>query len=244
MNTLLLVVGLVLVGACLVNFTAVKRMFAYFAGQLSNLGRWFKDRDPLTVMKNRSESGTQMIANARLNLGKAGGEVRSSNRAVAAAQEEVDRLNNRIQTAKDAGDPNNTLTGYALQLADAEDKLQKAKDKLSRDQARFDNFSTQVEEGRRLVEEARKEARELGLELEQSEQEKEMNEFANQFDPTSFAADDSYNEAREAVKRKIDQNRGMADADAAINKQRANEAKDRDLERQAKAKEILSRFDK
>lgn len=240
-------IGLVLAvvgGVLLVFTTAGRRILSAVGVQWGKAGRWAKKQDPLAVYQQRVDEGTEKIAKARASLGQFAGEVRSSTRAAQDAQAEVTRLTNRIETAMAAGDPNKTAEGYALQLADAEKKLAKANEKLGRDTDRFNNASSSIEEGKRQVEQARQECRELGMELEHSKREREMNEFAAGFDPNSFMGDNSLADAREQLQKQIDENRGMGDADAALNKQRAAEAKDRELERQARAADVLKRFQK
>lgn len=259
----LVVLGLV----ALLNFRALKRLWGAGSVQVGKVGRWASSKDPLAVYQERIDEGTEKIGKAKGFLGQAGGEVRSARRAVTEATQEVTRLNSRIDTAEAAGDPNHTVESYALQLADAEEKLGHAPEgttlkpdgtfegqavnpsdqgagaigRLYRAVVRFDGFSASVLEGQTQVEEARKEARELGMELEQSQREKEMNQFANSFNPNGFMGDEGgLKDARDKLKQQIDDNRGSGDADAALNVSRTNEAKDRELDRKARAAEILA----
>ena len=91
--------------------------------QAGKVGRWASEKDPLAVFQERIDEGTEKIAKGRQFLGQAGGEVRSAKRAVVELLTEEVRLNSRIDTAEKAGDPNHTLEGYALELADVEEKL-------------------------------------------------------------------------------------------------------------------------
>jgi hypothetical protein len=264
----LIVVGLIAV----FNFRALKRLFSAGSVQVGKIGRWASEKDPLAVYQERIDEGTEKIAKGRQFLGQAGGEVRSAKRSVTELQTEAVRLNNRIDTAEKAGDPNHTLEGYALELADVEEKLGHgpqggwnfdgkeckfvqtqesqwstedqgtgALGRLFRAQLRFDNFSAQILQGQEQIETARKEARDLGMELQQSQHEKEMNEFANSFDPSSFGSDDTLKAARDKLKQQIDDNRGSGDANAALNVKASSRAKDAQLERSARAQEILAR---
>jgi hypothetical protein len=263
---LAVVVVVVLIG--LLNFRALKRLFNAGSVQVGKVGRWASNKDPLAVYQERIDEGTEKIGAAKGFLGQAGGEVRAAKRDVADRTSEVTKLNNRIDVAEKAGDPNNTLEGYALELADAEERLGHAPEgttlkpdgtfdgkpvnpsdngagaigRLYRAMVRFDNFSAAVLEGQTQVEEARKEARELGMELEQSQREKEMNAFASSFNPDGFMGgdDNGLKAAREKLKQQIDDNRGATDADAALNVNATNRAKDRDLDRKARAEAILA----
>lgn len=230
----------VLALVALFNFRALKRLFGAASVQVGKVGRWAKSQDPLAVYQERIDEGTEKIAKGRQFLASAAGEVRGSTRKVQELEQEVAQLNHRIDLAEAAGDPNNTMEGYALDLADAEDRLTKARAKLERDTARFNSFSTAINEGKEQVEQARKEARELGMQLEQSQREKEMNEFAASFSPNNVFGDNSLAEAREALQRQIDENQGAGDADAALNQKAAREAADRQLDRKAKAQAILA----
>ena len=235
-------VVLVLVAVLAVlNFRSLKRLWGAASVQAGKVGRWAKSQDPLAVYQERIDEGTEKIAKGRQFLASAAGEVRTSTRKVQELEQEVAQLNNRIDTAERNGDPNNTMEGYALDLADADERLAKARAKLERDTARFNSFSAAINEGKEQVEQARKEARELGMQLEQSQREKEMNEFAASFSPNNVFGDNSLAEARDALQRQIDENQGAGDADAALNQRAAREAKDRELDRKAKAQAILAR---
>lgn len=208
------------------------------SAQVNKFGKWFKNTDPLAVFQQEVDAGTQKISKAKQFLGSAASEVRSSTRLVHEAEEEITRLNNRIDAVEKANDPNNTADGYYEQLDNANTRLKNAQEKLSRDKTRFDTFSAQVVQGQRDVVSAREKARELGLQLVQSQREKEMNEFAHSFDPHSFVGNNKLTEAEDALKRQIDENRGASDADSALLGQRNSELKDADLERQARIQKL------
>ncbi len=232
--------GFLLVLAVL-NRRSIGNIFTGASAQAGKLGRWAKNVDPLAVYQEEVDRGTEKIAQGRQFLAKAAGEVRSSTRRVHDLETEVAQLNYKIDTAQSAGDPNKTVEGYALDLGDADTKLAKEQAKLKHDTERFNNFSAQVLEGQNQVEEARKKSRELGLELEQSSREKEMNEFARGFDPNGFVGGNKLKEAEEALQRQIDENRGSADADNALNQRVVRENADKQLDRAARAKAILAR---
>jgi hypothetical protein len=222
----------------LLNRRALGNIWTGLSAQVGKAGRWAKNKDPLAVFQEEVDRGTEKIAQGRQFLGKAGGEVRSSTRAVQEAEEEVQRLNARIDTAEAAGDPNKTADGYYEQLDTAKTALTVAQSKLLRDKLRFEQFSAQVVQGQKDVEGARRKARDLGLQLEQSEREKEMNEFARSFDPHSFTVNNKLREAEDALKHQIDENRGTSDADEALSGQRAAELKDEDLARKARIEKL------
>lgn len=242
MYTILLAVGgvLALLAVCTSGGRrAIGRFVTAISAQFGNMGRWAKNVDPLAVYKDAIDAGEESMARAKTFLATIAGDKRNAESEVENAIREVARLNNKLDLAQNAGDPNNTVEGYALDLADAETRQENAKAELARVQGRFDEYTLQFNTAKAQIEQARKEAKELGTELQRSEREKEMDAFAQSFN--AGAGLDDLSQARDALKRKINENRGSVDANKALNQQAVREAKDADLERKAKAQEILAR---
>jgi hypothetical protein len=166
----------------------------------------------------------------------------SVQRQVESGEKEKVRLETRIQTALAAGDPNNTVHESALVLADVEQNLNTNREQLAKHMEIYENYARQVEVGQAKVAEARLKAEQLGFELEQSNREKKMAKFANDFsfDPQGLNTDLA--RAVELINKKIDANRAVGEVAADMSRGLRAESADDDIEREAAAAQILQRY--
>lgn len=238
----LVVVGLLGLLAIL-NWRSFARLFGAASVQAGKVGRWAAEADPLAVFKERIDNGLDNISKAKKSLEGSAALVRTVQRQVDEGEKEQKRLSSRIKAAVDAGDPNNTATDYALQLAQVESNLESNKTQLARHKENHENFKNTIINEQRKVEAARREAASLGQELDQSEREKEFANYASDVQAGKFDTT-GLDEAKEAVRRKIDQNRAAGDVARDLGRQGAAEAADEELERKAAAADILARFKK
>lgn len=240
--TIVGILALAVVVLAILNRRALGRMIGAASAQVGEWGRAAQNADPMAIYRERIDDAVENGQAAQKSLESCKTLVNEVQGQVDSGLKEKARLETRIKTALANGDPNNTARGYAEQLAHVEEQLGKNQQQLAKHKTNYDNFLKKVRHYGRKVKELRQEAHELGIELEQSEREKEMNKDlqALQDLDTSFGGDLA--QARAAVKQKIAANRAVGDVAADLSQQGLAEAADEDLERQAKADDILARF--
>ena len=173
-----------------------------------------EEADPLALLNQAVEDGVTSIQNSKKGLENYRALILSVQRQVESGEKERARLESRIQTALNSGDPNQTAEESAMVLADVERHLAANCEQLARHKEIYENFARQVELGQAKVAKARLKAERLGLELEQSRREKEMAKFATDFsfDPQGLHSDLARPE--ELINRKIDANRAVGEVAA------------------------------
>lgn len=244
-TTILAITSVILVVMLIVNKRAVKNIYSGASAQVGELGRWVKNADPLAIYKEAVDNGLENIEKSRKTLESIQGQVRSLKRQVQEGDREQKRLTNRIETALINNDPNQTVKEYALQLESIERNLEFNRSQLSRSEEMYNNFIKQIETNQKKVLDARREAKDLGLQLEESEREKELKTFTTNFtNSNAFEFSDSLEEAKEAIRQKIDRNRAVGDVALDLSRQGVAESADDDLERDQRAEDILARFKK
>lgn len=242
MWTLAILVVVLVLGVALVKRRSLANLFMAGRAQVNKVSEKALDADPMAVLNQIIVDATEGISKSRKGINKAAGDVRSCQREVNECVAEKTSLESRIQVAVDSGDPNNTARGYALELADVEKRLEEAKFDLEDAQKRFTEDSRNLALCKKKIDEAKVEARRLGRQLESSERTRELEEFANTFDPESF--DSQLQAVRDVINRKVDDNLGAGDAEKAINPQKYARLKDEQLVKDQKADDILARFKK
>lgn len=243
-TNILIVIGIGLVILAVLNRRSFKRLFSAASAQAGKVGRAAQEADPLAMYQEAVDDGVENIQRAKKGLEQSKALVRSVERQVNEGKKNQTRLTNRIQAAMDAGDPNDTCTEYALQLAEVEAGLATNTAQLKQHSESYNNFCKQVEMGQKKVAEARRKSQQLGIQLEQSKREKEMAQFAGEFSPGGFDEDGSLARAEQLINQKIDGNRAAGDVANDLSRQGLAEAADDELERQAAAADVLARFKK
>jgi phage shock protein A len=218
------------------------RFFNAGRAQVGRAGRAVEEADPLAMYQQLVDDGVTEIQTAKTGLEGSKTLVNSVQRQVDAGEKEVTRLTSRIKAAVEAGDPNKTAADNALALAEAEKQLAENKAQLATHKTSYTGFAKMVESSQKKVLEARKRAQVLGVKLQQSEREKELSKFANNFTFDPNRLNDGLSRAEELINQKIDANRAGAEVALDMNKQAIADAADDELERQAAAAEILARF--
>lgn len=244
LTNILIVAGIAVLLLAVLNRRALKRVFSAASAQAGKVGRAAQEADPLAMYQEAVDDGIENIQRAKKGLEKSKALVRSVQRQVEQGQKDKARLEHRIQTVLDNGDPNNTANDYALELAQVEEDLATNQEQLQSHTESYNNFCEQVQHNQKKVAEARRKARSLGLKLEQSQHAKEMSDFASSFSPTGFDADGTMARAEQLINQKIDQNNAAGDVAKDLSRQGLAQAKDDELERQSAAASILDRFRK
>jgi phage shock protein A len=242
MNTVVIALLVVVAALLLINSGALGKIFGAGRAQVGKLGRMAEEADPLALLNQAVEDGVTSIQNSKKGLENYRALILSVQRQVESGEKERARLESRIQTALNSGDPNQTAEESAMVLADVERHLAANREQLARHMEIYDNFARQVELGQAKVAQARLKAERLGFELEQSKREKEMAKFAGEFsfDPQGLHSDLA--RAEELINRKIDANRAVGEVAADLSKQSLLSADADDAERKVAAAEILNRF--
>ncbi len=244
LTNILVVGGIALVLLAVLNRRALGRLFSAASAQVGKVGRAAQEADPLAMYQEAVDDGVENIQRAKKGLEQSKGLVRSVERQVEQGRKEKARLEHRIQTVLDQGDPNGTVNDYALQLAEIEQNLAANEAQLKTHTESYNNFCAQVEMGQKKVADARRKAATLGMQLQQSQREKEMADFASTFSPTGFDADGTLARAEALINQRIDSNRAAGDVANDLSRQGLAEAADDKLEREAAAASILERFKK
>jgi phage shock protein A len=244
LTNILIVGGVALLILAVLNRRAFTRLFSAASAQVGKVGRAAQEADPLAMYQEAVDDGVENIQRAKRGLEQSKSLVRSVERQVDQGRKEKARLEHRIQTVLDQGDPNGTVNDYALQLAEVEQNLATNEAQLKTHTESYNNFCSQVELGQKKVADARRKAATLGMQLQQSQREKEMADFASTFSPTGFDSDGTLARAEALINQKIDTNRAAGDVANDLSRQGLAEAADEKLERDAAAASILERFKK
>jgi phage shock protein A len=240
MGSFLVVLGVVLVVLIAANTRAAKRWWEALSAQIGRSGRAALKADPMAVYQNKIDQALDNMNKVRSGLEASAGEVRSTQRRLAELQAEKSRLENRIRAVLANGDPNNSAAGYATQLARVEENLEPAEGSYNSAKNRYETFANKAKAYQDEIDDARREAKHLGYRLQQSQREREMAQFSSSLmDGMSLG---SLAEARQAVESQIDENQGAVDANSSLNSAHFAEQSDLELERKAKADEILARY--
>jgi len=242
MTTALVTLIVLVVALTLVNYPAVARIFGAGRAQVGKFGRMAEEADPLALLNQAVDDGVTSIQNAKKGLENYRALILSVQRQVESGEKEKVRLETRIRTAIDSGDPNHTANESAMVLADVERHLKANREQLAKHMEIYENYARQVEVGQAKVAEARLKATRLGVALEQSKREKEMAKFANDFsfDPQGFNSDLA--RAEELINQKIDANRAVGEVAVDMSRMSRADAANDELEREAAAAKILERF--
>lgn len=196
--------------------------------------------DPVGVYKLRIEECAEKAKKSSKVLELSGRQLTSLKRQVSEGNNEQIRLSNRIQTTLAAGDPNNTVEKYALELEKVERDLEANASQLKNAESIYNiNLSTLKSYQEEIVN-ARRNCDHLGLKLEQSAAEKELVKMTSDLnDSLSFS---DLSQARKNIQDAIDQNSGSVQATRDLAESVFAEKADEALERSARANSILDRF--
>jgi phage shock protein A len=244
MQTIFIAAALLVIFLTFVNYPAIRKIFGAGRAQVGKLGRMAEEADPLALLNQAVADGVNSIQNAKKGLENYRALISSVQRQVESGEKEKARMEARIQSAVESGDPNETAHEYALVLADVEQHLKTNREQLLKHQETYENFARQIEMGQAMVAAARLKAARLGLELEQSKREKEMAKFANDFAFDPNGLNTGMARAEELIYKKIDANRAVGEVAADLAKQALAEAADDEIDRRAAAAKILERFRK
>ena len=166
--------------------------------------------DPLGVYKSQIANAIDNGKRANDVVSAAGRQLESLNRQIADGLKEQKRLSTRISGVLSKGDPNNTATIYAGDLARVEANLKTNQDQLAIAQAQYDENLKLVEKFQREISNSRREAEDMGFQLAQSQAEKNLYEMTAALKNNLDLGDLS--QARQRVQEQIDANRGSTRA--------------------------------
>jgi phage shock protein A len=210
--------------------------------EIGKVGRWAANADPQAQLDQLVDKGLDNIAKAKSDLEAEKELVISCQRRADQNTEEEARLTNRIKTAMSNGDPNGTCKEYALSLAHVREQLASNNEQLAKHKANYEAFAKKVEIGQRQVLDAKQKAKELGVALQESDREAKLSRFAEDFSVGDVTG--SMGDAMSKLQERIDANKAKSEVANEMNKQSLAEAKDDELEQQAKADAILAEFGK
>ena len=240
--TIILILGVLVVIALLVNRRAVMSMFGAGRAQLGKIGRAVGGADPLANYQQRIDDAAEAVKNAKTGMTRAVSLISSVERQVNGGRQEKARLEARIQRAL-ADNNNAKAQEYAAQLGDCETHLKANEDQLQHHKDAYDGFVADVKRQQEKVTTAQREAASLGVQLELSKANREFNQFRESFSVNTGALNGLAQE-REAVLQQIDQNNAYGKVERDVGSGSQYEEEDADIDRKIKADEILKRFQK
>ena len=235
------VVGL-LVLAMIMNPGAFKRIWGAGRAQVGKAGRAAEDADPLANFQQQVDDAAVALEDQIKAQKVATAQLESLQRQVRDHQNDVARLNSRIQTAVDKGDPNGTAKKNALLLAQTEKELETNQSQLKAQEEITSRIAKAVDMNRNKIIEARNKARQKGMELQQSEA---MKRSAAQF--AQLTGTDLFNglgTSLDKVQQKIDENNASVQVDQQQFSGVLADMQDEADERDSQADAILARFKK
>lgn len=234
-----IVLAVVLVLA-VTNRRALVRFVGAGQAQVDKLGRFAGNVDPLAQYQKKIDDEVERLGGYKTALEKIKANCRSLDRQIDSDTARKTALESRIKTA--LADNNEKMAReYALQLQHVEESLETNKTQKGTTQGMYENFLKQVNASERNINEARQDARNLGVQLQQSQAEKEMASFAQEFSGVSRNLDD-LGDLKTKVQAKIDANRAAVDVAADTGQDVMAEIEANERDRQAKADDILARF--
>lgn len=240
-DIVLIGLGILLVVYLLAGKKSAKSLLFWGQAQAGEAVRAVTNTGIIAQLNQAVANGTAQIEKGKTGLSRVGGMRRSVQNQVNTAEAEEKRLMNRIREVKGSGDPNGTLTGYAEQLAVVREDLAVNRAQLTELNTQYEAYAGDIREGDRAVKDAETRAKTLQSRLEMSEAQRSMAEFANGFNPNAVTGDVAA--AMKRVEDRINENLGTADAMGVGAEQRIGERKDRELERQARVRDILTEFE-
>ena len=198
--------------------------------------------DPQTQLDQVLDKALDDISKAKTDLEAEKELVISCQRRVDQNTAEATRLTNRIKTALSNGDPNGTSKEYALSLVHVREQLASNSEQLAKHKANYEAYARKVELGQKQVLAAKQKAKEAGVELQESEREARLSRFAETFNVGE--ASGPMGDALSKVQEKIDLNKAKIAVANDMSQESLAEAKDDEMEQQAKADAILAEFGK
>lgn len=233
-----LVVGMLSVFA--INKAAGVNVFKWARAGIGQGARNLAGTNLNAQLQEAVDQALQKVAKGREGLGRIGGMKRSIERQLKDLQAEESQYVTLIKQTQAAGDPNNTLQGYALQLATTREQIAINQAQYDEISAQFDDYSQDILDGDAAVKEVQQKAKMVQARLQMSESKKAMAEFANGFNPNKISGDLAVEFNR--VEERISQNLGQADAAGVGAEQRRGERADRQLQKKLAADAILAEF--
>ncbi len=197
---------------------------------------------PQAQLDQRFDQALADISRAKTALEAEKELVISCQRRVDQNTAEATRLTSRLQAEIADGDPHGSSRDHALSLAHVREQLASNTEQLAKHKANYEAYNQKVKAAQQQVSDARQKARELGLDLQESEHEAELAKFAENFSASTDS--EPMGDAISKVQEKIDLNKAKAAVANDMNQQSLAEAKQKELEQQAKADAILAEFAK
>lgn len=233
------ILGLISVVFVLANRMGFMKLVAAIRAQFGKIGEAAYKADPVAIHNQRLESAKTKITESKGGLAEAQATVIGNRREFNAANAECKRLENRIQTTINEGDPNGTLELYAEQLEKAETRRSKLKNSLDKNEAKLQEFQSKVGTAEDEINNAKERARELGNDLRISEQSASLTKLGASFDGDFV---NTLKDGEREIQEKIDLHEAVQLVNSASSVEAAAIAKDDELERNQRRLEILSRF--
>lgn len=233
------VLGLIAVIFVIANKMGFMKLVTAIRAQFGKIGDAAYKADPVAVHNQRLVSAKTQISQSKNGLAEAQAIVISNKREFEAADAECKKLENRIQIAVNAGDPNGTLELYAEQLEAAEGRRDKLKATLATNEAKFQAFQAKVGSAQEEVETAAERSRELENNLRISQQSANLSKLGSSFDGDFV---NTLKDGEREIQQQIDKNEAVELVNSSLSADTIAIAKDADLERQQRRKDILERF--
>jgi len=242
MSTIALIVLVplvILAGVWLWNKRAASNLYQAGRAQVGKAGRAAIAADPEAVARQALEDEAQKVNSGLEGLGLLAGFLRQLTDQVKDEEAERTRLETRIAAVDEAGDPENTLTGYAQSLVLVEEQLARNRAQLVNLTAEYKAKSAQVQQARQRIKDGQRRLEQRGAELKISEAVRAATASTSAL-PTGSSQD--FDEAMRVLDQRIYANQGASDASSVDNEQAAAEARDKEREQKAAAQSVIARI--
>lgn len=244
MNTLLIVLGVMVVSGIMIYFisrSSGSRLFQAGRAQLGKVGRFAIEADPIAVLQDRRDQAAETLTDAIKIQSDCRGHIESHKRQVISGQQETSRLDAKIRSALNVRDEDKAAQ-YAMQLEREKEHLSANEKQLSQLQGAYDSNMKKIKAAQSAISTIDDDARRLKVDLKFSKVEKELGEMMSK---VQVGVDmGSVNEAKEEARRQIDRNRGAALVQAELGSNHISEIELQEQERQDRAKSILDEYKK
>ena len=188
------------------------KFFGAIRAQLNKLANFFWEADPIAQMQYEYDMAVEQLKEGRVGLEQYRGLVARVERQVKESEAQVTKLTAQAKAYLKAGD-RETAGKFALQLTKAKAQLDENKQQLAMHEGAYQNNLKKIQHANKKLVEVKDKIQRYDAELKMSAAEAEVAKLTQSFD-MDITTD--FGQLEDAIKRKIDTNRGKAQVAADL----------------------------
>lgn len=219
---------------------AGKRLLTAGGAVVDKFARNIAGRDKLSVYQSAIDDAAEELENARLELIKFKGLVKTVAQQVVDDKKELARLESRINMHLDKGDEVTAGT-YADQFARKEKDLERNEAQLKQYENQYDSTLKRIQYAKKQVDNANQEARNLGAQLQTAKIQAKMAEVARGCNVNTGSLD-SLNDLRVGIQEEINSSLAVSEVDSDLYSEDLRKIQDEEEMEKTEAKLALEKF--